>query len=114
RYQYLGGAYIDRGQADALLARLRGRAAVGSRGGSVVARPLAFLIREGVVRDSVRAVAQVYRDRRVAVYALFQPDGSARLYTGAYASVAQATAAAPALREAGLEPTLAYRTGTPE
>ena len=86
---------------------------MGSRGGAVIDRPLAFLVREGVAPDSVPALAQGFRERRVAVYALVQPDGSARLYAGAYATPAQAAGAAAALRAAGVAPTLAYRTGTP-
>lgn len=113
RHQYVAGAFRSRADADALLARLRRQAAVGSRGGAVIDRPLAFLVREGVALDSVPALTQDYRERRVAVYALVQPDGSARLYSGAYGTPAQAAAAAAALRTAGLAPTLAYRTGTP-
>lgn len=112
RFEYVAGAYAARADAELLLARLRRRSAVGSRGGSVVDRPLAFLLREGVPRDSVAPAARALRQRRLAAYALLQPDGSARLYAGAYANAGEAAAAAGVLRAAGVEPTLAYRTGT--
>jgi hypothetical protein len=114
RYQYVAGAYANRAQADSLLGQLRRRAAVGSRGGAVVSRPYAFLLRERVPRDSAGAVARGFRGRRVPAYALVQSDGTARIYTGAFETATQANAAAGALLAAGVQPTLAYRTGTPE
>jgi hypothetical protein len=114
RHQYVGGAYLDRAQADSLLGRLRRRGAVGSRGGSVVDRPFAFLLREGVPRDSAADVARGFRERRVPAYALVQPNGTVRLYSGAFETAAQANAATGSLLAVGVQPTLAYRTGIPE
>ena len=114
RYQYVAGAFGDRGRADSLLAALRRRSAVGSRGGSVIDRPLAFLLREGVRADSIAPLVRAFRAKRVPVYVLLQADGSARLFAGAYESEQQATTAAAPLRAAGVDPVLAYRTGTPQ
>lgn len=113
RHQYIGGAYAERREAEALLASLRRRSAVGTRGGGVVDRPLAFLVRSGVPADSAPALEAGFRGRRLSVYSLMQPDGSARLYLGAYRDPAQARSAAGPLRAAGVDPVLAYRTGTP-
>jgi hypothetical protein len=45
------------------------------------------------------------------VYALLQPDGTARLYAGAFETPDKAALLAATLREAGIEPTLVYRMG---
>jgi hypothetical protein len=45
------------------------------------------------------------------VYALRQSNGAANLYFGAYESPQQAALAVPAVRKAGITPTLVYRIG---
>jgi hypothetical protein len=49
--------------------------------------------------------------RALPVYALRQGNGAAHLYFGAYESAEQAALAVPAVRKAGIRPTLVYRIG---
>lgn len=110
-YRVLAGAYLQSTSADSLLAALHARGLLDGRSGSVVRTPFAFLIDSGVAAGAVQAEIARYATRRVAVYPLFQPDGSARLYTGAFETPAQAAMFAESLRAAGVTPVLAYRIG---
>jgi hypothetical protein len=108
----VSGAYPSRGGADSLLADLRARRILGPGAGTVVALPYAFLAESSVAardvpaRLKLRAAAQAQ-----PVYALRQPSGAANLYFGAFESPQQAALAVPAVRKAGLKPTLVYRIG---
>jgi len=114
-YKVYAGAYPELLQADQLLALLRRRKVVADSAGSVAHVPLAFLVdsvpAQGGVAALVRDKIQNYAGRGIAAYALTQRDGSARLYTGAFETPGQASLAVSALRGAGLNPVLAYRTG---
>jgi hypothetical protein len=77
----------------------------------VAVYPLAFLVDTAVRIADVRPRLTRYAARGLPVYALRQPDGTARLYFGAYASAEQAAFAVPQVREAGMIPTLVYRIG---
>jgi cell division septation protein DedD len=48
----------------------------------------------------------------LAIYALMQEDGGARIYAGAFARADQAAELIRTLRGAGLNPVLVYRTGS--
>lgn len=114
-YKVFAGAFRDSAQADRLLASLRRRGIVQETDGSVVRVPFALLV------DSVPAEADArsksmdkihgYAARGLAIYALAQPDGSMRLYAGAFENPQQSSLAATALRVAGVTPLLQYRTG---
>jgi hypothetical protein len=107
----VAGAYPTRAGADSLLLQLRARRSLAAGFGSVASYPLAFLVDSAVRPQEVAARVTRYAARGQPVYALRQPDGSARLYFGAYANAEQAALAVPQVREAGLVPTLVYRMG---
>ncbi|MEP6508844.1 MAG: SPOR domain-containing protein, partial [Gemmatimonadales bacterium] len=98
-----------------LLALLRRRKVVADSAGSVAHVPLAFLVdsvpAQGGVAAAVQDKIQNFAGRGIAAYALTQRDGSARVYTGAFETPEQASLAVSALRVAGVNPVLAYRTG---
>jgi hypothetical protein len=111
-YRVLVGATATRAAADSLVATLvRSRAIDDPRAALVVHTPLAFVIRTGLAPDSAIAVAGELRERGVPAYALREADGSTTVYAGAFETAEQAAFFVPALREAGIEPVLAYRTG---
>lgn len=111
-FDVVTGAYPDRRGADSLLADLRARRILGAGAGTVVALPYAFLVEPNVGAADVAARLQRRATAQAQpVYALRQANGSANLYFGAFESPQQAALAVPAVRKAGLKPTLVYRIG---
>lgn len=110
-YKVVAGAYPERAAADSLLAELRRRGLLDARSGTVVRLPFAFLLHARVPADSVRPLLTAYADLGQAAYALRQPDGSIRVYAGAFETAEQAAMLTQSLRAAGITPTLVYRTG---
>jgi hypothetical protein len=110
-YLLVAGAYPMRTGADSLLLQLRARRKLAQGFGSVAPFPFAFLVDSAVRATEVRARVARLLARGQPVYALRQPDGSARIYYGAYASAEQAALAVPQARSEGLAPTLVYRIG---
>jgi hypothetical protein len=110
-FELVSGAYPTRGGADSLLMDLRARRVLAPGVGSVIALPYAFLVQANVAAADVPARLKRAAARAQPVYALRQPDGSANLYFGAYESPQQAALAVPAVRKAGLTPSLVYRIG---
>jgi hypothetical protein len=111
-FQLASGAYQTRAGADSLLAQLRAQRVLAPGFGSVTSLPYAFLVQANV--PAAQVAARVKRASAAGgqpVYALRQPDGTANLYFGAYESPQEAALAVPAVREAGLTPTLVYRIG---
>jgi len=115
-YKVTAGAYTRRYQADSLLSALRNSTVLTDSGGTVARTPLALLVdsvsTQGGIVDAVRAALQKYEARGLAVYALMQEDGGARLYAGAFAKADQSAELTRTLRGAGLNPVLVYRTGS--
>jgi hypothetical protein len=115
-YKVTAGAYTGRYQADSLLLALRQSNVLTDSAGSVVRAPLALLVdsvpTQGGIADAVRAAVQKYMNRGLAVYALMQNDGGARIYAGAFGAADQSAGLIRALRQAGLNPVLVYRTGS--
>jgi hypothetical protein len=107
----VAGAYATRAGADSLLLQLRARRVLAAGFGSVAPYPLAFLVDSSVAAPQVAARLTRYAAQGHPVYALRQPDGSARLYFGAYANTEQAAVNVPQVRAAGITPTLVYRIG---
>ena len=109
------GALSDSAHAERLLASLRRRHIVADSIGTVVRTPFALRVdsvpAQAAVGSKTREKIQALSARGVAVYALSQRDGSARLYAGAFETPEQSSLAATALRVAGLTPVLEYRTG---
>jgi len=114
-YTVHAGALRDSAQAERLLASFRRRHIVADSIGIVVRTPFALLVDSVPAQEAVSSKAQekiqALAARGVAVYALSQRDGSARLYAGAFETPEQSSLAATALRVAGLTPVLEYRTG---
>lgn len=110
-FELVSGAFVTRAGADSLLADLRARKVLAPGVGSVVTLPFAFLAQTGVAATEVPAHLKRASARALPIYALRQADGTANLYFGAYESPQQAALAVPAVRKAGLAPTLVYRTG---
>jgi hypothetical protein len=110
-YQLVAGAYETRAGADSLLAQLRARKVLAPGFGSVTSLPYAFLVESNVAIADVAPRLTRAAARAQPVYALRQLNGAANLYFGAYESPQQASLAVPAVRRAGLAPTLVYRIG---
>jgi len=114
-YKVTAGAYPARYQADSLLFVLRNAHVLRDSAGSVIRAPLALLVdsvpTQGGITDAVRAAVQKYDGRGLAVYALMQDDGGARLYAGAFTRPEESAELTRTLRGAGLNPVLVYRTG---
>jgi len=109
-FKVVGGAFINRGSADSLLAVLRQRKIVEPGSGSVVRLPFAFLI-EVVTAAAVPGMLAAHADHGIPVYALRQDDGSAWLLAGAFETTDQASLYAESLRASGITPKLVYRKG---
>lgn len=114
-YKVHAGAFVDSGQAEQLLASLRRRRIVPDSAGSVARTPLSLLVdsvpAQAGMSPRIREKLQDLTAKGVTGYAMLQPDGSARVYAGAFERPQQASLAATALRVAGLTPVLVYRTG---
>jgi hypothetical protein len=110
-YLLLAGAFPSRASAESLLVRLRVQGTLARDFGSVDRYPLAFLVDPGVTPREAPARLTRYHARGLPVYGLRQPNGTVRLYFGAYANAEQAALAVPQVREAGMRPMLVYRIG---
>jgi len=105
------GAGTDSAQAVALLTRLRTVGEVGPTSGSILRLPYSFRLERGVALSAVPEGLARWTQRGIIAYALRQTDGTVTLYTGAFRTPAQATLLADSLQQAGIPPTLVYRTG---
>jgi SPOR domain len=110
-FRVVAGAYPDSAGASALLDTLRARSIDAGRTAMVERYPYALLIERDVADSSVASRLSLFRARGLPVYALLQPDGTSRIYAGAFKSPDEVTMLADALRAAGVSPLLAYRTG---
>jgi hypothetical protein len=110
-YLLLAGAFPSRASAESLLVRLRVQGTLARDFGSVDRYPLAFLVDPGVTPREAPARLTRYHARGLPVYGLRQPNGTVRLYYGAYSNAEQAALAVPQVREAGMRPMLVYRIG---
>jgi hypothetical protein len=110
-YLLLAGAFPSRASAESLLVRLRVQGTLARDFGSVDRYPLAYLVDSAVAPRDAPARLNRYHARGLPVYGLRQPNGSVRLYYGAYANPEQASLAVPQVREAGMRPLLVYRIG---
>jgi hypothetical protein len=108
-YRVTIGATADRGEAEALLKRMRDERLIGS--GSIVRVPLALRLEEGIAADMAPMRVATFARRGILAYALRQTDGRANIYTGAFENPRQATTLADSLRATGIEPVLVHRTG---
>ena len=112
RYLLLvAGAYTARAGAESLLVQLHEHRILAPDNGSVVSLPYAFLVQRDVPRAEVPVLLKQFAARGHVVYALSQANDAANLYYGAYESREQAMLAVPGVRDAGVTPTLVFRTG---
>jgi hypothetical protein len=109
-YAALVGSYAMRTEADSLLAALSAQGLSRADSNNIVRAPFAFLV-DSVGTEAVPGLLKYFADRGQPVYALRQPNGSARLYAGAFESPAQASLYVDAIRTSGLRPVLVYRIG---
>jgi hypothetical protein len=114
-YKVIAGAYPRRDQADSLLRALRAARVLNDSAGGILRVPLALLVdsvgSQGGIEQAIAGAVQRYTAQSLPVYALMQRDGGALLYAGAFDSAANAGELLKTLRDAGLKPSLAYRTG---
>lgn len=110
-FELVAGAYPTKAGADSLLQDLRARKVLPPGGGSVTSLPYAFMVQANVASAEMPARLKRASARALPVYALRQANGTANLYFGAYESPQQAALAVPAVRKAGLAPSLVYRIG---
>ena len=109
-YAALVGSYATRAEADSLLAALNAQGLSRADSNNIVRAPFAYLV-DSIGIDAVPGLLKYFADRGQPVYALRQPNGSARLYAGAFESPAQASLYMDAIRTSGLRPVLVYRIG---
>jgi len=77
----------------------------------VVLLPYAFLVDTNVAAAEVGPRLARAAARAQPVYALRQANGAVNFYFGAYENPQEASLAVPAVRRAGMTPTLVYRMG---
>ena len=110
-FRALTGAWRDRAEAEAFLADLRDRGLVRPTVGRVLRAPYALQLARGVPPEDVPAALAGWAERGVPAYALLQDDGRARLYVGAFETSGQSVLLAASLRDLGVAPVVAFRTG---
>jgi len=110
-YRGLAGAWQLRAEAESFLATLRDRGLVRNDVGRVVRAPYALRLVEGMPPEQARAAVAQWEARGISAYALLQQDGRASLFAGAFETPGQSVLVAVSLRDAGVEPVLAFRTG---
>lgn len=110
-YRALTGAWRDRADAEAFLGSLRDRGLVRPNVGRVLRAPYALLLASGIRTSEVPAALAWWAERGISAYALLQEDGRARLYVGAFETSDQSVLLASSLRDLGVAPRVAFRTG---
>jgi hypothetical protein len=110
-FRALAGAWRDRSAAEAFLTTLRDRGLVRQDLGRVLRAPYALLLAEGMPPAAVPAALARWEARGIPAYALLQDDGRARLFAGAFETPGQSVLLALSLRDLGVVPTVAFRTG---
>jgi hypothetical protein len=110
-YRALVGSYPTREEADSLQAALSAKGLSRPDSANIIRAPFALLV-DSVTADAVPGMLKYFAARGQPVYALRQPDGSARLYAGAFESPAEAAQFVDAIRSGGnIKPVLVYRIG---
>ena len=70
-----------------------------------------MLLEDRVPRARAASRVAAFVSRGLPAYALLQPDGTARVYAGAFETPAQASLMASALTVADITPVVVFRTG---
>jgi hypothetical protein len=110
-YRVVGGAFVDRAEAERLRLVLRGLGILSSQEGTVERLPYAVRLDSAGPAAEARARARWWTARGIAAYSLLDEDGSATVYTGAFASPDQAALLLAALRDEAGSAVLAFRVG---
>ncbi|MGI8508913.1 MAG: SPOR domain-containing protein [Gemmatimonadaceae bacterium] len=109
-YKVISGAFPTQPEAQALLDQLRYKGVVQDGLGTVVRTPYALLLDSAAAGHTQRITAKYVRSRQT-VYVLAQPNGSLKVYAGAFERPEDAASLLATLRAAQFNPTLVYRTG---
>ena len=110
-FRVVAGAFGSRREADSLLAALVRARRLPAGAGRVVELPLAFVVQEGVARDSASIITNQWIQQGVPAYPLVQDDGRVTIFAGAFERLDWGTPLVPALAAARLAPVTAYRLG---
>jgi hypothetical protein len=110
-YKVFVGAFTTRVDAEALRDSLQSAGGANDIIEPIVILPFAFLAVESLPADSIAIARARFTALGLSTYPLVQPDGTIRLFAGAFASPDEAMHLAPLLRAAGLQPRIVYRTG---
>jgi cell division septation protein DedD len=110
-YRVLVGAVASPGAADSMLRELWRLGLVEQPQGSILRTPEAFALGVWSSVAEAREALRGLRDRGIPAYIVPRPDGTARLYMGAFTGADQADAADSLLARAGLQRTLVARSG---
>lgn len=109
-YKLVAGAFPTRAEADSLLDVLRRKGVLQDTPGTVVRTPYALLL-DSAVAGHTQGITSRYARTRQPVYVLEQPDGSLKVYAGAFERPEDAASLLVTMRAAKMTPVLAYRTG---
>jgi hypothetical protein len=110
-FRVVAGAYPDSATAAALLDTLRARGSTDAGRAVIEKFPYALLVERDVPDSEVSSRVSVYQNRQLPAYALRQGDGTARIYVGAFKAPDEATLLYDAMKTAGIQTSLVYRTG---
>jgi hypothetical protein len=110
-FRVVAGAYPDSASAAALLDTLRARGASDAGRAVIEPFPYALLVERNVADAAVAARVAALVTRGLPAYALLQDDKTARLYAGAFRTPAEAVSLYTLMKDAGIQTSLAYRTG---
>ena len=110
-FRVVAGAYPDSASAAALLDTLRARGSTDAGRAVIEKFPYALLVERDVPDSAVSTRVSVYQNRNLPVYALSQGDGTWRIYAGAFKAPDEATLLYDAMKSAGIQTSLVYRTG---
>lgn len=110
-FRVVAGAYADSASAAALLDTLRSKGMSDASPAVIERRPFALQVERAVPDTGVANKLAMYQARQLPVYALLQPDGTARLFAGAFKTKEEAGLLAESMRAAGIPTSVVFRTG---
>lgn len=111
-YRLMAGAFATQAEADAFLATLRSRGALGPAAGKVLQAPFAWLLEENVTDEQLSVRLFGWRQQGLPAYALLDQGGTSRIYFGAFETEDEARLLTPALDSLNLYATLVTRIGS--
>ncbi len=109
-YKLIAGAFGSRRTAERLLEDLHKHQVIQDVPGTVVRTPYALLL-DSAAAGHTQDLVERYAGLGQPVYVLAQPDGTLKVYAGAFERPEDSATLIVALRAAKLNPILVYRTG---